>query len=131
MDSRRSAPFLWILVGLGLLWGAICVYWIHQRWGWVGTSAFLQVYFFSNLDLVALIVLFWKVFFSRAAKPAKKIDLFLWFSFKLVCLAFLAITLKRLNNAPFAAILLGVGFIGVGPILAGVFSRRIARDQER
>jgi hypothetical protein len=128
MDNRRGGLFLYSLGTFSLLWGIIAFYLIYRSSGREGALAFSRVYFFTCLDLIALIVLFWKLFFSQAAKTAKKIDLFLWFSFKLVCLAFLAITLKRLNNAPFAAILLGVGFIGVGPIVAGVVCKAIARD---
>lgn len=129
MENSRGAIFLWTLGGLALLWGGVGSWWTYGHWGWAGVSAFGQAHFFTSLDLIALIVLFWKIFFSRAAKTAKKVDLFLWFSFKLVCLVFLAITLKRLNNAPFVAVLLGIGFIGVGPIAAGILCKVIARDK--
>ena len=129
MDNRRGGLFLYSLGGFGLLWAVVGAMACFRLFGREGLETFGQVFLFTSLDLIALIVLFWKLFFSRAAKGVKKIDLFLWFSFKLVCLAFLAITLKRLTNAPFAATLLGVAFIGVGPLVAGIFSKLLGPDK--
>ena len=91
-------------------------------------SAFFQVFFFTALDLMFLILLFKQLFFSKKTHRSKRIQGFIIFTFKLVCLGLLAITLKRLRNAPTYALALGVLFIVVGPLFAGVLSRIQKRE---
>lgn len=79
--------------------------------------AFIQIFLFTFLDLVFLLLLFWKLFFTRSGS---KVQIMIFGFFKLVCLAFLAITLKRLRNASVSAVLMGVGFIWIGPLISGV-----------
>ena len=129
MDNKRGALFLRTLVILGLFWGVVGFLWVSLYFDREAAFGFIRVFFFTCLDLFAMVMIFWKLFFSGLSGIAKKVDLSLWFVFKLVCLVFLAITLKRLTNAPFAAILLGVGFIGVGPIAAGIICKGLAKDR--
>jgi hypothetical protein len=86
-------------------------------------SAFFQVYFITALDLMCLILMFWQIFFGQSPRRTKQILTLIFFTFKLVCLGLLAITLKRLRNAPTYALVLGLLFIVLGPILAGVWGR--------
>jgi hypothetical protein len=125
-QSRRFLQFLSYVAILWLGFGAFLT-----RSDSLAMSAFFQVFFVTTLDLIFLIVLFWKLFFSSQTPRGKAFQSFIFFTFKLVCLGILAITLKRLRNAPTYALVLGLLFIWVGPILAGVFSRMQKGNQQR
>ena len=73
--------------------------------------------------LAFLIILFWQLFFSPYTGLARKVQAFLSFTFKLVCLAFLAITLKRLRNDPHLPVALAVLFMGLGPLLSAIVAK--------
>jgi Ca2+/Na+ antiporter len=127
----RGGLFLGILFGLALVWGLLGCVILGSPSESAATMDFLKVYLFSTLDLSVLIVLMWKLFFSRRSSALWKVDLFFWFVFKLVCWGFLAITLKRLTNASGAVLLFGVGFVGVGPVVAGVLTQVIGARQNQ
>jgi len=101
----------WIGLGL-LLFG----------WGTPLFSIFLEVFWAVILDLVFLILLFWELFFARG--PSRRLQVVIYFTFKLVCLGFLAITLKRLRNDPPLPAAIAVLFMGVGPLVSAVLARR-------
>lgn len=128
-DKRRGAIFISSLAGFAILWSVISYVLLDKQYGSEAADAFAKIFFIACLDLLAIVMIVWKLIFSQKVKTWKNLDILLWFVFKLVCLAFLAITLKRLMNAPLAAILLGVGFMGVGPIVAELFCKVIARDR--
>jgi Na+/pantothenate symporter len=91
-------------------------------------SAFFQVFFFTVLDLVFLVLIGWALFFAQITRRTKAVRAMFFFTFKLVSLGLLAITLKRLRNAPTYAEILGVLFLCIGPLLAGVLSRIRNKD---
>ncbi|MBS1959299.1 MAG: hypothetical protein JST80_07510 [Bdellovibrionales bacterium] len=128
-DKRRGSVFLASLAGMAVVWSVISYVLLQQQYGPEAGHAFFQIFFIACLDLLSIIMIVWKLIFSQKVKGWKSLDILLWFVFKLVCLAFLAITLKRLTNAPLAAILLGVGFMGAGPIIAKVFSKLVVREK--
>ena len=118
MSSLESQKFLKILGILALAWFGIGLF-LCRRSDF-DLSAFIQIFLYASLDLVFLILLFWKLFFTPAPQRGRTLQVLVFFTFKLVCLGFLAITLKRLRNASLTAIIMGVGFVFVGPFLAGV-----------
>jgi multidrug transporter EmrE-like cation transporter len=129
MIPEQSRVFLQRLSLVAFLWLGIGVF--FTRADPVAMNAFFQVYFVTALDLVFLLLMFWKLFFNQTAGRSKTIQSLIFFTFKLVCLGLLAITLKRLRNAPTYALVLGVLFIWVGPVLAGILSRIHKGNQER
>jgi L-asparagine transporter-like permease len=95
--------------------------------------AFIQIFLFSFLDLVFLILLFWFLFFltpEQKALRGNKVRIVLFGFFKLVCLAFLAITLKRLRNAPITTHLMGVSIIWIAPIISGICWKYLANSKK-
>jgi len=85
--------------------------------------AFIQIFLFSFFDVVFLTLLFWFLFFLKPEQKAlrvNKLRIALFGFFKLVCLGFLAITLKRLRNAPASTHLMGTSIIWIGPLISGI-----------
>lgn len=122
MNRQKSKEFLKAMAIVCSLWFVLGIF--ITRNNAEDLSAFVRIYLFTCLDLSFLILLFWTLFFSVAARSIKSLQILIFFTFKLVCLAFLAITLKRLNNASPEAIGMGIGFIGFGPILASVWMKK-------
>jgi hypothetical protein len=129
MNPEQSRLFLRNLSWTAMLWLLLGMAFTFSDP--VALSAFFQVYFFTALDLVLLILLFWKLFFVPKGQRGRSIQLLIIFTFKLVCLGLLAITLKRLRNTPAHALALGVLFIWVGPMLAGLASQIHKGNDER
>ena len=126
IEPALSRKFVhWIIIA-ALGWVAMGVVCFHSSIEDLWT--FLEAFLFGFLDLVFLILIFWKLFFApsetAAANRSRAGQMLLFVFFKLVCLGFLAIILKRLRNASLTAVILGVGFIGIGPLIAGVIARR-------
>ena len=121
MNPEQSKKFLG---GLGL--SAVFWFWLAALLTHSDPqdfSEFCQIYLFTCLDLIFLLLLFWTIFFSSITQSIKNVQISLFLTFKLVCLVFLAITLKRLRNASPLAIGMGIGFIGLGPLLAAVWMK--------
>jgi hypothetical protein len=122
MTPNESKIFLRFLGVVALFWlgtGAILF-----RGDLAARGAFFLTFQAVILDFSALVLLFWTVFFSRSSGLAGKLITVLLFTFKLVCLGFLAITLKRLRNDPHLPAAFAVSFMGIGPLLAGVAARK-------
>jgi hypothetical protein len=129
MDPEWSKRFVQKLYQVAIVWLAIGTALTFSDP--VGLSAFFQLYFLSALDLVFIMLIFWNLFFSKSPQRTKALRSIIFFTFKLVCLGLLAITLKRLRNAPAVALVLGLLFIGVGPLAAGMLSRIQNRNSKR
>ncbi len=127
MNPEESKRFLKILAGVALVWLGVGL--LLLRSDWDDFFSFVQIYWVICLDLTFLILLFWKIFFPPPTQSAKTLQISIFLTFKLVCLAFLAITLKRLRNASPLAIGMGVGFIGFGPIFAALWMKLVNRKQ--
>lgn len=128
---HESKKFIKILLAVSLVWFALGVLVHANDEGQL--VAFVQIFLFSFLDLVFLMLLFWNLFFmdpATKARRANKIRIMLFGFFKLVCLAFLAITLKRLRNAPTSVHLMGVSIIWIGPLISGLFLKYFPRLKE-
>ena len=115
----ESKAFLRFLSFVCLFWAALNVFLFRNEPE--SLKKFLQVFWAVLLDLGFLILLFWELFF--APKPVRRFQVFLYFTFKLVCLGFLAITLKRLRNDPPLPAAMAVLFMGVGPLLSGILAK--------
>jgi drug/metabolite transporter (DMT)-like permease len=115
----ESKAFLRFLAFVCLFWAGLNVYIFRDEPG--SLRAFLQIFWAVLLDLAFLILLFWELFF--APKPVRRFQVFLYFTFKLVCLGFLAITLKRLRNDPPLPAAMAVLFMGVGPLLSAILAK--------
>jgi drug/metabolite transporter (DMT)-like permease len=122
MNPTESKIFLKILTLLGSLWVFLASF--AMRGDPQGLNAFFQSFTAVAFDLLFLILLFWKLFFTPKSNPMRKFQIFVYFTFKLVCLGFLAITLKRLKNDPHLPVGFAVLFMGVGPLVAGVLAKR-------
>jgi drug/metabolite transporter (DMT)-like permease len=124
--TEQSRRFMKYLLVTGLIW------WIAGAALHASSIAdligFTQVFLFIFLDLIFLILIFWRVFFTPITLSSRVPQILLFVFFKLVCLGFLAITLKRLRNAPISVIMMGVGFLGFGPLIAGWFSQKKHKD---
>jgi len=117
----ESKKFIRILVITALLWLGIGIL-VHLLMG-EQVIAFIQIFLFSFLDLVFLMLLFWSLFFlkpDQKRQRVNKIRIALFMFFKLVCLAFLAITLKRLRNASIVTHVMGVSVIWITPFISGL-----------
>jgi hypothetical protein len=121
MNPEFSRNFVQKLSFLAVLWLALGMYFTHADDQ--AFSAFLKVYFVILLDLVFLILLFWSLFFPNPARRGGRVRALIFFTFKLACLGLFAITLKRVRSAPTYAVVIGLLFIAVGPMLAGVLSQ--------
>ena len=122
MDPKESKVFLKNLVGFAVLWW--CLARLVFQNSPESIHAFAEAYAATLLDLGFLILLFWKVFFTPAGSRFRGVQLFISFTFKLVCLGFLAITLKRLRNDPPLPVVMAVLFVAIGPLASAVVSRR-------
>lgn len=120
MMSPKRRFFL--TLGLGaMIWTGLCIifYWGKD----LELIRFLCLFGLSLTDLAALLAMAWILFYSKMTKSVNTLILFILFTFKLVCLGFLAITLKRLGNATGTDLVLGVGFVGVGPLFSAFFAK--------
>ena len=121
-QNTESKAFLRILAWTAVLWGLFGATIFAQD-----RMVFLRVYQAVLLDLSCLILLFWELFFR--SKPIRKLRVLFYFTFKLVCLGFLAITLKRLRNDPSLPAAVAVLFMGLGPILSGIWMKREGKNK--
>jgi hypothetical protein len=124
--SRRHLTSILIL---GMVWFAIGSF--VNRESIADLIGFIQIFLFAFLDLVFLILIFWKVFFTPPTHRGRLPQILIFVFFKLVCLGFLAITLKRLRNAPISVIFMGIGFMGfiwIGPVMVGLLARKKHKD---
>ncbi|NDG84695.1 MAG: hypothetical protein EBX52_06610 [Proteobacteria bacterium] len=121
MKPEESKIFLRFLVLTGFAWIALA----GALFGWNGSEfrSFLAAFWMVVLDLGVLIFLFWQLFFSSHQGLVRKMRVMIAFTFKLVCLAFLAITLKRLRNDPHFPVALAVLFMGAGPLLSAITAK--------
>ncbi len=121
MKTTESKVFLRFLAFSGALWIGVAL----TGWGSEGPAirAFFSAFRVVLLDLVFLILLFWQLFFGNRAGNRWKVRATLFFTFKLVCLAFLAITLKRLRNDPELPVVFALLFMGAGPLLAATLAQ--------
>ena len=92
---------------------------------------FSEIFFLTFMDLAFLILIFWNLFYSNVNIGIKRLQFLFFLFFKLVCLAFLAIILKRLKDAPFSSIALGIAFMGFGPLIAGVLSNSFSKNSTK
>ena len=122
MTPKESKVFLRFLFLAALLWMGLA----GIAFGIDGPEirSFLSAFGAVGLDLAFLILLFWNLFFSPYQGLARKLQVFFSFTFKLVCLGFLAITLKRLRNDPHLPVALAVLFMGLGPLLSAVAAKK-------
>ena len=118
---QESKKFVHILLKVALAWfSAGVVVQIHTP---DQIIVFTQIFLFSFLDLIFILLLFWTLFFTPRElrmQRGNKIRIMLFSFFKLVCLISLAIVLKRFRNAPALTLVMGVGFMGIGPLISGV-----------
>jgi hypothetical protein len=129
MTPEKSKAFLKVLGLLSILWAGGGWFFFHEdsrAWG-----AFVSIYIPTVLDLLCLIILFWILFFTPPTRRGRNFLALIFLTFKLVCLGFLAITLKRLRNAPDLAVLYGVGFMGLGPLISAAFYARSGSNRQR
>jgi hypothetical protein len=128
MNPEKSKAFLRILSAVA------CVWLVTGMAAFMGDpesrSAFLQVFLLTLADLLFLILVFWTLFFTPPTRRDRALRSVIFLTFKLVCLGFLAITLKRLRNAPDQAVLLGIGFMGFGPLIsAAIYAAFLKKHQ--
>ena len=122
---RESKRFIQIFLWVSLVWFVLGLALHASSSGQM--VGFVQIFLFSFLDIVFLMLLFWNLFFQNTEQKAQrsnKIRIMFFGFFKLVCLFFLAITLKRLRNASASVHLMGVSIIWVGPLVSGMFLKR-------
>jgi hypothetical protein len=128
MNPENSKAFLRILSGVAFLWLLAGMAAFSNQPD--SRSAFLQVYLLTLADLLFLILVFWTLFFTPSTQRGKGLRALIFLTFKLVCLGFLAITLKRLRNAPDLGVLFGIGFMGLGPLISAAFYRILLKKHQ-
>jgi multidrug transporter EmrE-like cation transporter len=128
MNPEKSKTFLRILSGVAAAWLMSGMLLFAQNPE--ARAAFLQVFLLTLADLMFLTLVFWTLFFTPPTRRDRAWRALIFLTFKLVCLAFLAITLKRLRNAPDQAALLGIGFMGFGPLISAVVYGAILRKHQ-
>ena len=132
-QTEKTRAFIRFLLMSAAAWLALGVFYFSSSER--DLLAFIQLFVFSFLDLIFLILIFWQLFFAssitsvgpKKRTPKKMLQIMVFVTFKLVCLGFLAITLKRLQNdsqLSMGVIPFGVGFIGFGPLVAGMATLR-------
>jgi hypothetical protein len=122
MNPKESKVFLKFLALMILVWLLIATFGFGVESAEL--KAFLSAFGAVLLDLGFLILLFWQIFFSPFQGLIRKIQVSFTFTFKLVCLGFLAITLKRLRNDPHLPVAFAVLFMGLGPLLSAVVAKK-------
>ena len=135
MDSlatpHESKKFVIILSAVSLAWLIIGI--TVQFSSREQMSAFIQIFLFSFLNLIFLTLLFWNLFFTAPhlkTQSINKIRIMTLGFFKLVFLAFLAITLKRLSNASSTTQLMGLSIIWIGPLISGVILKMVSNSKK-
>lgn len=116
-----SVKFFKLLCIVGVSWMLIGL--LGSVWTLYPISHFLLVFYATCINLFALILLYWKMFFNNTPQNNKLIIIVFLSTFKLVCLAFLAITLWRFRNDTPYLWIYALSFYWVGPLLAGVLLR--------
>ena len=122
----ESKKFVRICLWVGIVW--FCLGFSYAYLSDDHVFAFIQIFLFSALDLVFIGLIFWELFFPKADKnnqQNRKIRIMIFAFFKLVCLGFLAITLKRLRNASVVTQVMGVSTIWIPPIISGLILSRL------
>jgi hypothetical protein len=129
MNPAESKIYLRVLSMVAILWllAGYLILWNQPD----SRAAFIQIYLVTLLDLAFLTVLFWVLFFPPESKLLRQILAMVFLTFKLVCLGFLAITLKRLRNVSIFAEVYGVCFMGMGPLISAVIYRVLRKTQQR
>ena len=123
MKNLQSKTFLKVLATLAMIW--ILGGFFYFKADTIDQRAFLEVNLFTLLDLFAFVLMFWVIFFKDLKQGINRLIFILLLTFKLVCLALLAIVLKRLENKSALAAGAGIGIMGAGPILAALFTQII------
>jgi hypothetical protein len=131
MEPIESKKFIRILLWVSLIWLVlgIVLHWLLQE----QVIAFIQIFLFSFLDLCFLLLIFWELFYAKnndGLHRVNKARILVFLFFKLVCLGFLAITLKRLRNASFITHLMGVSIIWFGPWVAGLLMKHFNKIEK-
>jgi hypothetical protein len=129
MDPKESKIFLTFLWVSALLWALIGA-WLFGP-DPAAQRAYFRVFQWIILDLGALIFMFWRVFFAVNRNAFWKFQIMVSFTFKLVCLGFLAITLKELRNEPHLPAISGVLFLVVGPLVSAIAARVYGEIKDR
>ena len=121
MNEVSPKEFFKALAFIGLVWlgGGTLYFWGESE----NLMNFVQLFVLTALDLVFLILIVVYLLESRQANTQNRLKILSYVTFKLVCLGFLAIKLKRLQSVPVGVLMLGIGFIGVGPGIAALFAR--------
>ena len=111
--------FLKIIVIEAVFWltiGSLLCHWV----GWA-VVPYLWITGATVLGLIILMILV-HLLVKSELPVGMRVAQFIFFSFfKLVCLAFLAITLKRFQELSSIPTLIGVSFYWVAPVIAGLF----------
>ena len=114
----HSLKFIKIIVIEAFFWalmGSLLCYWMH--WSPLPYLAVVGIALVGLLLLMKIV----QIMTNSQLPVAMKVSQFLFFSFfKLVCLVFLAITLKRFQELSPIPVLIGASFYWVAPLIAGV-----------
>jgi hypothetical protein len=121
MTPKESKGFLIFLGLTALLWalGGAAVWGQNPE----ARGVFFRVFFWVLLDLGFLVFFFWRLFFAPVRSLLWRFQVGTSFTLKLVCLGFLAITLKELRNDPHLPAVAGILFLCVGPLVSALAVR--------
>lgn len=129
MKPKESKVFLIFMGFTALLWALVgAALWRDDP---LARMSFFRVFSWVLLDLGFLIFLFWRLFFAPGRSLLWRFQVGTSFTLKLVCLWFLAITLKELRNDPHLPVLAGILFLWAGPLVSAVavrWSRRMTES---
>ncbi len=129
MTPRESNGFLTALALVAGFWVLGGAYLWGDDPG--ARNVFFRVFLWIALDLFFLVWLFWQLFFSQNRDLLWKVRVGVSFTFKLVCLGFLAITLKESRNEPHIPAVAGVLFLVVGPLMSALAVRVLRATKDR
>jgi hypothetical protein len=126
------------LIGAALIWGALSVVlcFFHGRGTFFVEAAWsLAVCALCTLGLIALGKLLAGVFYIVTSTSQNRLTYLVqtsvWVMIKLACFLILNVILIKSDAVPRFALLLGLGTLGVVPLLGGVCWSRIDRASER
>lgn len=117
-DLTSNTKFIILILVQAILWTAAGIA-TGLIYGWP-LKPFLLIMGAATVALFLLIRLIKILLDTGLPTPMKIVQFVLFSFFKFLCLAFLAITLKRFQELPFIMLMMGATFYWMAPVVAGL-----------
>lgn len=116
--QSNNTKFILLIIVQAVLWAALgTAASVTLHWP---LEPFLLLLAATTVSLFLLIRLIKILLDTRLSISMKLVQFILFSFFKLVCIVFLAITLKRFQELPYLALVVGASFYWMAPAIAGL-----------